>query len=290
MARTFRPLEPLKGWRKLAIHTWSPPRDPSTYAQVDVPMQTALAYCDRVRRSTGVRLTVTHLVVKGVALAFKQFPQMNGFVARNRIMVRDRVDIFMQVAAGGGAELSGIKIANAADTHVVDIARQCEERVARLRARQDKQVERTKSMLDRVPRWALGPMMRTISYLIYDWDLDLSRFGVVKDEFGSAMVTNVGLWGITHALAPIVPFSRTTMVVLVGAIEDRVIAESGQAVVRPVLTLGVTYDHRFMDGWHGGEMARICTEYLRDPAARDDVPAVDGDADGARAATSSPRS
>jgi pyruvate/2-oxoglutarate dehydrogenase complex dihydrolipoamide acyltransferase (E2) component len=289
MARTFRSLEPLKGWRKLAIHTWSPPRDPSTYAQVDVPMQAALDYCERARRTAGVRLTVTHLVVKGVALAFKQFPQMNGFVARNRIMIRDGVDIFMQVAAGGGAELSGIKIPNAADRHVLDIARECEERVARLRARQDKQVERTKGMLDRVPRWALGPMMRSISYLIYDWDLDLSRFGVVKDEFGSAMVTNVGLFGITRALAPIVPFSRTTMVVLVGAVEDRVVAERGQAVVQPMMTLGVTYDHRFMDGWHGGEMARICTDYLRDPAALDDVRPADGDAV-ALAATSSPRS
>lgn len=269
MARTFRPLEPLRGWRKLAIHTWSPPRDPSTYAQVDVPVQAALEYCERVRRETGVRLTVTHLVVKGVALAFQRFPQMNGFVARNRIMIRDGVDIFMQVAAGGGSELSGIKIARAAERSAIDIARECEERVARLRNRQDRQVERTKGMLDRVPRWALGRLMRTISYLIYDRDLDLSGLGVVKDEFGSAMVTNVGVFGITRALAPIVPFSRTTMVVLVGEVEDRVVAENGQAVVRPMMTLGVTYDHRFMDGFHGGEMARICCDYIRNPEAHD---------------------
>jgi len=275
MGRTFRPLEPLRGWRRLAIHTWRPPRDPSTYAQVDVPMRRALDYCERVRRETGVRVTVSHLAVKGVALAFRQFPQMNGFVARNRIMIRDGVDIFMQVATGGGAELSGIKISNAADRSVIDIARECEERVARLRARKDKQVERTKGMLDRVPRWALGPMMRTLSWLIYDRDLDLSRFGVVKDEFGSAMVTNVGLWGITRALAPIVPFSRTTMVVLVGAVEERVVPENGVPVVRPMLTLGVTYDHRFMDGWHGGEMARICVDYLKNPDAHDGVEAAE---------------
>lgn len=269
MGRTFRPLEPLRGWRKLAIHTWSPPRDPSTYAFVDVPMQAALDYCERLRRVTGAHVTVTHLVVKGVALAFRRFPQMNGFVARGRIMIRSSVDIFMQVATGGGGELSGIKIANAADRSVVEIARECEQRVALLRARRDRQVERTKGLLDRIPNRAIGPLMRLLSWLTYDRDLDLSRFGIVKDEFGSAMVTNVGLWGITRALAPIVPFSRTTMVVLIGAVEDRVVAEHGMPVVRPMMTLGVTYDHRFMDGWHGGEMAKICVEYLKNPDALD---------------------
>jgi len=269
MGRTFHPLEPLRGWRRLAVHTWSAPRDPSTYALVDVPMQRALEYCERVRRATGVHVTVTHLVVKGVALAFRRFPQMNGFVARSRIMIRDGVDIFMQVATGGGAELSGIKISNAADRSVIDIARECERRVEALRANRDRQVERTKRMLDRIPNRALGPLMRLLSWLVYDRDLDLSRFGVVKDEFGSAMVTNVGLWGISRALAPIVPFSRTTMVVLVGAVEDRVVAEEGLPVVRPMMTLGVTYDHRFMDGWHGGEMAKICVEYLKNPEAHD---------------------
>ena len=117
MGRVFRPLEPLRGWRKLAVHTWRTPRDPSTYAMVDVEMDAALAYCERLRSETGVHVTVTHLTVHGVALALKQFPQMNGIVARGRIMLRDTVDIFMQVATSGGAELSGVKIANAPRRH-----------------------------------------------------------------------------------------------------------------------------------------------------------------------------
>jgi pyruvate/2-oxoglutarate dehydrogenase complex dihydrolipoamide acyltransferase (E2) component len=265
MRRVFTPLEPLRGWRKLAVHTWRPPRDPSTYAMVDVAMPAAIAYCERLRREGGVHVTVTHLVVHGVALALAQFPQMNGIVSRGRIMLRESVDIFMQVATGGGGELSGVKIGNADKKSVLEIAREAEERVARIRERRDKQVERTKSLLDRVPSRLLGRLMRTIAYLTYDLDLDLSRFGVVKDEFGTAMVTNVGVFGISRALGPIVPFSRTTMVVLMGKIEDRVVAENGRAVVKPMMTLGVTFDHRFMDGYHGGEMARICCAYLENP-------------------------
>jgi len=275
MQRTFRPLEPLRGWRRVAAQAWQPPHDPSVYAALDIPMRSALAYVDRLREETGARVTVSHLVARGVALALRQYPGLNGIVARGRIMLRDTVDIFLQVAIEGGRELSGIKIARADEKSVVQIAREMEERVERLRQRRDRQVERTKSMLDRIPIPILGPMMRTISYLIYDRDLDLTRLGVVKDEFGSAMVTNVGMFGLTEAFAPLVPFSRTPLVVLVGEVQERPVVEAGRVVARPMMTLGVTFDHRFMDGWHGGAMAQLFRAYIEDPARFEEPQAPD---------------
>src|SRR2546425_10099848 len=139
MAGTFRPLAPLKGWRRVAVQAWRAPHDPSVYATLDIPMGPALTYLDRLRAETGVRVTVTHLVARGVALAIRQSPQLNGIVARGRIMLRDTVDIFLQVAIEGGTELSGIKIARADEKSVLEIAREMEARVERLRARQDRQ-------------------------------------------------------------------------------------------------------------------------------------------------------
>ena len=266
MPRTFRPLEPLHGWRRVAAQTWRAPQDPSVYATLDIPMRSALAYLERLREESGAKITVTQLVARGVALALRQYPGLNGIVSRGRIMLRDTVDIFLQVAIEGGRELSGIKIARADEKTVVQIAREMEERVERLRQRRDRQVERTKSLLDRIPVPLLGPMMRAISYLTYDLDIDLTRLGVVKDEFGSAMVTNVGMFGLAEAFAPLVPFSRTPLVVLVGEVHDKPVAEAGRVVVRPIMTLGVTFDHRFMDGWHGGAMAQLFRAYIEDPA------------------------
>jgi pyruvate/2-oxoglutarate dehydrogenase complex dihydrolipoamide acyltransferase (E2) component len=266
MGRTFTPLTPLRGWRRVAAQAWRPPRDPSVYAVLEVPMRAALAYIERLREEHQVRLTVTHVVAKGIALAIRQYPHLNGIVSGGRILLRDTVDIFLQVATEGGRELSGIKIGRADEKTLVEIAREMDERVTRLRARQDQQVERTKSVLDRIPLPLLGPVMRTISFLIYDLDLDLTRFGIVKDEFGSAMVTNVGTFGLAQAHAPLVPFSRTPLVVLVGEVQERPVAEDGRVVVRPMVTIGVTFDHRFMDGFHGGAMAQLFRAYIEDPA------------------------
>jgi pyruvate dehydrogenase E2 component (dihydrolipoamide acetyltransferase) len=265
MGRTFRPLEPLLGWRRVAVHAWRAPRDPSVYAMVDMPAGGAVAYIDRVREATGVRLTVSHLVARGLALGIRAFPQLNGIVARKRIMLRETVDIFLQVATEGGRDLSGFKVVRADEKSALEIAREVAERVEMLRTHRDKQVERTKSVLDRIPLLILGPVMRTIAYLIYDLDLDLSRFGIVKDEFGSAMVSNIGTFGLTTAMAPLVPFSRTPLVVLVGQVEDRAVVEDGRVVVRPLITLGVTFDHRFMDGYQAAKMADLMRDYLTDP-------------------------
>jgi pyruvate dehydrogenase E2 component (dihydrolipoamide acetyltransferase) len=265
MARTFRPLEPLLGWRRVAVHAWRPPRDPSVYAIVDIPVQGALAYIDKVREATGARVTVTHMVARAVALGIRAFPQLNGIVARRRILLRDTVDIFIQVATQGGRDLSGFKVVRADEKTVVEIAREVEQRVELLRTRRDRQVERTKSVLDRIPMPILGPFMRTIAYLVYDLDLDLSRFGIVKDEFGSAMVSNIATFGLSTAMAPLVPFSRTPLVVLVGQVEQRPVVEDGHIVARPMLTLGVTFDHRFMDGYQGGKMADLMRGYMSEP-------------------------
>jgi len=238
-------------------------------------MAGALAYLEQVRSETGTHVTVTHLVTKGLALAFSQFPQLNGIVARGRIMLRDSIDIFLQVSTEGGTDLAGVKIAAVDQKSVVEIAREAEERVSKLRAHRDENVERTKSLVNRMPLLFLGPFMRAIAYLIYDLDLDLSRFGVVKDEFGSAMVSNAGTLGVSAAMAPLLPFSRTPAVMLVGAVEDRVVAVNGAPAVRPMLTVGVTFDHRFMDGYQGGEMIKIFRGYLEDPAAYEAAPAHD---------------
>ena len=274
--RTFRPLVPFRGWRRTAAHTWSAPRDPSVYALVELPVTNALAYIERARAMTGARVTLSHLVLRGVALGIRQNPQLNGIVARGRIMLRDSIDIFMQVMTDGGSDLSGIKIGHADEKSAVEIAREAQQRIDRLRARKDQDVERTKGVLDRIPARLLGPLMRTIAYLIYDLDLDLSRLGIVKDTFGSAMITNVGMLGLEAAFAPLVPFSRTPLVVLVGEVQDRVVAEDGQAVVRPMVTLGVTFDHRFMDGFQGGKMAALMRAYVQDPGAFDPLPAAVG--------------
>jgi pyruvate/2-oxoglutarate dehydrogenase complex dihydrolipoamide acyltransferase (E2) component len=245
-------------WRRLATATWRAPNDPTVYGTLDVDMTAGLDLIDCLRREEGIHVTVTHLVAKSLAMSIALHPEGNGLVLGRRVYLRDDVDIFCQVASEDGRDLSGVKLKSADQLSVAEIATQLATRAARVRARQDLEVERTKASLDRIPSWLLGPAMRAVSYLSYDLGLDLRRFGVAYDQFGSAMVTSIGSVdaGLGMALAPLVPFSRVPIVVLVNAVQRRPIAIGDAVEVGPLLSLGCTFDHRFIDGMIASSIAR----------------------------------
>jgi pyruvate dehydrogenase E2 component (dihydrolipoamide acetyltransferase) len=60
--------------------------------------------------------------------------------------------------------------------------------------------------------------------------------------------------------------------VAVGAIRDMVFVEDGAPVVRPGITLTCTLDHRFVDGFQAGGLAREMRRSFTDPASLGAVP------------------
>ena len=42
-----------------------------------------------------------------------------------------------------------------------------------------------------------------------------------------------------------------------------------------MMTIGVTFDHRFMDGYQGGKMLQIFRGYLEDPSGHEGVEIVE---------------
>jgi len=82
-------------------------------------------------------------------------------------------------------------------------------------------------------------------------------------------VTAVGMFGITLAYAPLVTFSKCPLLVLAGAVEDRAVVRDGQVVVRPMCTLTATLDHRVMDGYLAGVLAREMKRLLEEPQLLD---------------------
>lgn len=257
-------------WRRLALGTWSAPDNPTVYGTIEVDMTESLALIERLRASDGIHVTVTHLVAKALALGLRDHPDGNGLIIGKRLYKRDGVDIFCQVASEDGRDLSGVKLLGVDGMPLRDIANKLNSRVAQLRARKDREVEKSKESLARIPDWLLGPAMRAVGFLTYDLGLDLSRFGIAYDQFGSAMVTSIGSIdaGLGLALAPLVPFSHVPIVVLVNNIQRRPAVVGEQILIRPMLTLGCTFDHRFIDGVTGARIASTLRRALAHPLER----------------------
>lgn len=229
-------------------------------------MRRSLEYLAALNRAPGgARVTATHLVVKAIARAIAETPAVNAIIALGRVYVRDSVDVYCQVATDGGRDLSGVKIRHADRKSAAEIAEELSSGAAAVRDGRDLGSEATKRSLGRIPDFLLRPLLRLTGFLTFDLRLDLSRFGIAYDQFGGAMVSNCGSFGLNNGLAPLVPVSRAPIVLLVGAVSERPLAENGTVIAAPMVTIGATFDHRLIDGYQASAMARTVIESVRDP-------------------------
>src|SRR5688572_7548890 len=110
--------------RKLAIATWSSPREGNIYGKLTLDAGPALRYLDHLRATTGEKVTITHLVGRAVAEALKHAPGLNGRISLGRYLQHDSVAIAFLVALEEGADLAKAKVDNADQKSVADIARE----------------------------------------------------------------------------------------------------------------------------------------------------------------------
>lgn len=266
MGGSFQRADQLSSWRTIALNLWDKPRDPTVYGLIEVDMTRSLQYLDQLNSRSGTsRATVTHLVVKAIARALAAQPRANAVASRRRLYLRETIDIYCQVATDGGDDLTGVKVECADGKSVAEIAQELAGAVQRVHAHRDAGSERTKRTVLRVPQRLLRPLLSIVEHLTYDRFWDLSRFGIAFDQFGSAMVSNVGSFGISNGLAPLVPASRVPIVLLVGATIEKPVARDGRVFAAPCVTIGCTFDHRVIDGYQAGIMANIVRETLENP-------------------------
>ena len=81
---------------------------------------------------------------------------------------------------------------------------------------------------------------------------------------GTLTLTNVGTFGVEGA-TPILNPPEAAILAL-GAIQPRPWAVDGEVLVREVMTLSISIDHRLVDGELGAKVLRCVAEFLHDPA------------------------
>ena len=256
----------VQGWRKLAGAAWGRPSDPQFFGDLELDAGALLSYIDEVRRLSGVHLTMTHLVGRAVAHGLVAVPKLQVRLAHGREYPRESVDVFFIVSAEGGQDLTGVKIHDADRKSAVEIAEEVTTRCAAIAAGSDQDLGRGKDMLAKLPPRALRAALHVGAWLTSDLNLDLSSLGMPRQAFGGAMITSVGMWGIGHAYSPLAHYYRVPVLVLVGAVRKVPVAIEDQVVVRPMLTLTATFDHRYVDGFHAAQFAEAVRGYCDAPS------------------------
>ncbi len=260
-------------FRQLSLGTWETSYDSQVYGTIELEMDRALEYIERFREKTGKRLTVTHLVVKAVAETLRRYPSANAVLRFGRIYLRKRIGVFMQVAMtedGDKPDLSGLTVFDIPDKSLAELVEEVEDKVSAIRARKDPVLEKSRNLLAMLPGMLINPTLKLMSALTIGLNLDLGFLGVPKDPFGSVMVTNIGSLGLDAAFPPLVPYTRVPILLALGRVSDTPVVRDGEVVIRKVLKVNATFDHRFIDGYHAAMMSRVLRDWLENPFERFD--------------------
>ncbi|MEQ1723178.1 MAG: 2-oxo acid dehydrogenase subunit E2 [Pseudobdellovibrio sp.] len=259
-------------FRKIAMGSWNTAGDPSVYGLLEIDMSNALVFLEKLNQQSDVKIGVSELIGRATALVLRQRPEMNGMMRLGRIYLRDSVNLFYQVNVPGGendpigkANLLGLTIQNAEKKSLLEIATELKLKAGAIKSGHENEMTKSVKTLSFVPWQLMKFVLNFTSFLNYDLNLPLRYLGMPKDPFGSVMITNVGGMGVDTAWAPLVPYTRVPLLLTIGAVKDRAWVVNGKVEARPVLRVGCTFDHRFMDGVHAAAMTRLFLNYFENP-------------------------
>lgn len=261
--------------RKLAIATWGAPREGNIYGKLVVDATEAVRYLEHLRETTGTKVTITHLVGRAVGAALAQAPTLNGRIRFGKYVPHESVDISFLVVLEDGKNLAKAKVERIDQKSCVQVAEDVREQAGRLRRGEDEAFKKSQGPLHWMPTWMIRRLVRFVGWLTGAVGVEMKAFGLERFPFGSAIITSVGMFGLDEGFVPPTPFAHVPVYVLIGAIRERPTVIDGELTIRKQLTITATIDHRFIDGFQGGVLAKIVRDVLENPWQLDAA----GDAD-----------
>jgi pyruvate dehydrogenase E2 component (dihydrolipoamide acetyltransferase) len=259
-------------WRVTAAAIYTTPTDSRVYGSLDIDVTDAKRYIDE-KRESGTKLTMTHVVTAVVSrvVAF-DVPEMNCFIRRGKVIGRKRLDAMVPVAMNGEAGVTSVIIEDAHAKTVSAIAEEIREKAKVARSGVESKAARNKYLLNRIP-WPLRrPVFLILKWITIDMGIEIKALGLSAHSFGSFVISDIGSHGLKTGMTGLMPAAKVPAVVVLGKIEEKPVVRKGEIVVRTMLPLTGTFDHRIMDGAQIGKLARGIRRNFRKVEWLDEVP------------------
>ena len=171
----------------------------------------------------GIKVSYNHIIMKVVSMVLRDYPDINGSFADNKLIHHKHINMGLAVAQPSG----GLVVPNVKD---------CDKKsLAEISVEADKLAKDGKA----------------------------GKLGMDAMSGGTFTITNLGNYGLTN-FSPII--NQPELAILgVCAMIDTPVVRDGQIVVRPMMNLCLTADHRVIDGVQAAEFLQKVCEMLENP-------------------------
>ena len=252
-------------WRKMSTAIYAPPNEGKVYGSVDMDVTEAIKFIEK-QRGEGKYITLTHIATAALGRTLKyDVPEINAFVRRGKLVPRDDVVVTVAVNMGEGGEMGSVRIREAHRKTVFEIAGEIIEKAKAARSGTENKAMRNKYIFSKIPwpfrRW----LFRFLKWLTNELGFQLKSLGLTHNAFGSILLSNIGSHGLSIGMGALFPASKLPAAVFMGYAEEKPVVRNGEIVIRTIMPVAVTIDHRMMDGYHGGKLASSGKRYIENP-------------------------
>ena len=232
---------------KILQSNFSDSGDPSIVGRLEVEMEAADAFLEKYNKENpDNKISMTSLALKCLGEAnhnvstygiqsfgnFTQLPSVDIAVAVNI----DDKNLFQYVARDCGKK--GIK----------EIAKDLKTEVKKIKLKKSKEYKHQMSIVASMPQFLMKPLLTINRFLAYDLMMDIPVFKMKKLQYGNIVLSNIGPFNLKDCLAPNVPMCKSNLVMIMNTPEIVPVVRDGKITTRKIMKLGITYDHRCIDG------------------------------------------
>lgn len=231
--------------RRLAMDSFEalrPGHPMSAFMELDVTLP--LEALDAMRRE-GARVSLFSHVVRCVAVAMAEHPDLNVVRHGNRIARFDDVDVNVpvEVRTPDGSHPLQVVIRRAQDKSATDVYAEIEEAKRR---------HASEGVMGEEDRWARR-MMRLARLLPRRLRVTVIRRMIddaklVKRRSGTTLVTSVGKFASIPGFVTPIGTGPRAVIFAVGSVVEKPVVRDGQIVARSILALTGVFEHDLVDG------------------------------------------
>lgn len=250
-------------WRITATTIYGPSKDGRVYGSMDIDVTDVVKKIETARKS-GLKVTMTHVMASILSKVFiHDLPSLNTYILWGRLHQRDRVIAGISVLLDRSGELALAKVENAHEKSIPEIVDDLTQKRHELLAGKEDSTVKSKHLLASIP-WPFRVFIyKAINFLANHVGISLPFLNLTPNSFGSFILSNIGSLGLDEGYAALMPPANIPVVFTMGKVEEKPVVRDGKIVIRTIMKLGATLDHRIVDGFQSSQLMRHVNKRIR---------------------------
>lgn len=269
--KTSRPdgklVKNLHPYRKIMTYIMPTRNEAVVYFEEFIDAEPILSYLEKAGEKFDVDFT--HAIVAACGLGFVENPAMNQFVAGYNMYQRNKVFLSFAMKRkqkDKAAKLSTVKQELKPGMNFRQFCEEVNSQINRERSGQRTYADKEFDLFNAIPRPIYFRAQRLFRQLDY-WNLLPASFIENDPLYTSMFVANLGSLDMGAGFHHLYEWGTCPIFMMVGKLEERVVAENGEIVIKKGIPIRFSYDERIDDGLTAGQGIKTFKEVLESPEA-----------------------